>query len=277
MRNVVVIFVGTILALFAFMLASAYHDDQTSVQPGERLSGEQLLKQWERDYALYDTYSRTPIRLAYSKGISKRFTKALGRAEINFETGEVNINIQGLEPLPDGFIYEAWLVDHIPGEGNSVALDLGDDGDRFINLGTLPLGGSMVASVDPKELADFEVDMAAVVQVGPTREPEFIAGGFQPVAFKSIRQAKLQRERDGFNWLAKKVEAAGNLKNRSRKVKSYFLTRPSMEMAGPARPVTEWIITSPSIPLLSPPFLLMIPSSWLSSTRLWPSWRTQYC
>ena len=211
MRNVVVIFVGPFLALSTFMLISAYLDGQTSVQPGERLSGQQLLTQWERDYALYDTYSRTPIRLAYIKGLSKRFTKALGRADINFETGEVTLNIGGLEPLPDGFIYEAWLVNHVPGDGNSVALDLGAYGDRFINLGTLPLGGSTVASVDPKGLADFEVDMAAVVQVGPNEEPEFIAGGFQSIAFKTIWQAKLQQERDGFNWLTKKVEAAGVL------------------------------------------------------------------
>ena len=144
-KSIISILLATILGLLAWIVVAAWHEGQTPVPPGQRLSGDQLLAQWATDYAAYDNGNTIPLHLGYIKGLSPRFTEALGNAEINFGTGAVAINISGLEPPPEGFVYEAWLVDHIPGPQNSVALDLGDGGDRIINLGTLPAGGVMAA------------------------------------------------------------------------------------------------------------------------------------
>ncbi len=122
-----------------------------------------LFTRWAADYAKHDTYTRTPIHLGFSRALSKRFTKAVGRVEINFETGQVTVAVENLDAPPEGSVHEVWLVDNIPGLHNSAAIDLGDGGDRIIKLGELPHNGSLVKTVSTKKLDGFEVDMAAVM------------------------------------------------------------------------------------------------------------------
>ena len=191
-----------ITGIATIWLFSADPPVRTANPPGQNLADDQLFTQWAAHYANYDPYTQTPIRLGYIKGLSRRFTKALGRAEINFKTGEVTVNLNGLASLPEGQEYQVWLVDHIPGEHNSVALDLGKGGDRIINLGSLPTTGPTVFSVSPEELAQFEVDMAAVMRTALNRAPEFVVGGLQSIFFKINRQARVTRERNGFALVA---------------------------------------------------------------------------
>ena len=102
---------------------------------------EQLVARWETEYAEHDLHTRTPIHLGFSRAFSKHFTKASGKAEINFQTGRVSVSVDGLEPLSDGSVYEAWLIHNGRGVHNTAAIDTGEDGDHILNLGTLALMG----------------------------------------------------------------------------------------------------------------------------------------
>jgi len=195
---------------------------RTAKPPGQNLAGDQLFTRWAAGYAKYDLYTKTPIRLGYIKGLSKRFTKALGRAEINFKTGKVTVNVKGLDALPERYEYQVWLVDHKPGEHNSVALDLGEGGDVIMNLGALPRTGSKAFSISSKEFAQFEIDMAAVIRISPKREPEFIVGGMQSIFFKMNRQARLMQKENGFDWFVTKAEAATGLSGLIKKGEKIF-------------------------------------------------------
>jgi cytochrome c peroxidase len=170
-------------------LLSTKDDSQTADRTTQ--SVDPLFTRWAADYAKRETYTRTPIHLAFSRALSKRFTKAVGRVEINFETGQVTVAVENLDAPPDGSVYEVWLLENVPGVHNSAAIDLGKDGDRIMILGALPADGSLVTSVDAQELANFEVDMAAVMRLSANQKPEFVIGGMQSIRFQINRQARL--------------------------------------------------------------------------------------
>jgi len=159
----------------------------------------------ETEYAEQDAYTKTPIRLAYSRAFSKHFTKASGNVEINFETGRVEVSVTGLEPNPAGAAYEVWLVQDVSGPGNTAAIDLGSGGDRILSLGVLPRSGFLVTSLDPVQFARFEVNTAAVMRVSPDRTPEFVIGGMQSIRYLLGREARLH----GSETAAGAVSTAG--------------------------------------------------------------------
>ncbi|MCH7726735.1 MAG: hypothetical protein IH991_09680, partial [Planctomycetes bacterium] len=186
---------GVILGVFTMILGhrgsqpEARREGQAEDLAAQR--AEQLFDRWAADYAKHDIYTRTPIDLGFSRAFSKHFTKARGRVEINFQTAQVSVSVDGLDTLPDGSAYEVWLLENVPGPDNSAAIDLGKHGDRIINLGALPANGSLVTSVDAQELANFEVDMAAVMRLSANQKPEYVIGGMQSIRFQINRQARL--------------------------------------------------------------------------------------
>ena len=148
--------VSVCVALGMFALRSLKRESpDDSVAPTR---AEQLFARWAADYAENEMYTRTPIRLAFSRALSKRFTRAAGNVEINFETGKVTVATEDLEAIPEDSVYEVWLVDDIPGVHNSAALDLGEGGDTILSLGALPASGSLTTFVDLNELASLYVD-----------------------------------------------------------------------------------------------------------------------
>ena len=193
MRRILVGIVGMGVCLMIVSAVSTLLSTKDDSQPVVRTaqSEEPLFTRWAADYAKHDTYTKTPIHLGFSRALSKRFTKAVGRVEINFETGQVTVAVENLDAPPEGSVYEVWLVENIPGLRNSAAIDLGDDGDQIIKLGVLPPNGSLARTVDTEKLARFEVDMAAVMRRSPNQEPEYVIGGMQSIRYQINRQARL--------------------------------------------------------------------------------------
>lgn len=163
---------------------------------------DQLAARWELEYVQEELVTKTPIKLGFSKALSKRFTRAQGQAEMNFRTGRVAVSIDGLDPLFDGSVYEMWLVDNVPGSRRTIAIDLGEGGDRILNLGNLSATGTLVTSVDVERLADFDVDMAAVMRVAPNRTPEYVIGGMQSIRYQLGRQATIAQGSSQTNVVA---------------------------------------------------------------------------
>ncbi|MGQ0735804.1 MAG: hypothetical protein ACT4QD_19385, partial [Acidobacteriota bacterium] len=134
--------------------------------------------------------------------------------------------MHGLDPLKAGSAYEVWLIDQVPGVHNTVAIDLGDHGDRILNLGALPANGRLVTSVKATTLATRAVDMAAVMRVSLDQDPEYVIGGMQSIRIQIGRQAHVNRRRSagpivaaGFNPMIQPTGAfAGSREFPSRRI-----------------------------------------------------------
>ena len=104
--------------------------------------------------------------------------------------------MNGLDPNPAGSAYQLWFVEDVPGPDNTAAIDLGSNGDHIMNLGTLPESGSLTATIDPRQLENFEVNMAAVMRVSPGRKPEFVIGGMQSIRYSDRPRSKTRKGQD---------------------------------------------------------------------------------
>jgi hypothetical protein len=164
--------------------------DPWSIRQGEKLQS------WiETEYESQHLYSQTPIPLTFSRAFSEHFTRASGKVQINFGTGSIQVSVNGLDPNPAGSAYQLWFVEDVPGPNNTAAIDLESNGDHILNLGTLPESGALMANIDPRQLENFEVNMAAVMRVSPGRKPEFVIGGMQSIRYLIGREAKLEKSR----------------------------------------------------------------------------------
>lgn len=152
-----------------------------------------MFVRWANEYTEQDMEAKTPIPLNFSRAFSSQFTKARGKAELDFRAGRISVEVDGLDEPADGAHYEVWLVDHVESANNTAAIELGEKGDRILNLGAISITGSMQAAVEQKTLAGLRVDMAAIMQVGPGREPEFVIGGMQSIRYQIGREAQARR------------------------------------------------------------------------------------
>jgi cytochrome c peroxidase len=148
---------------------------------------EQLLTHWSTEYSEVDLTNTVSIPLRFSRALSAHFTEANGVAEIHLDTGEVQVDVEGLEAPSMGH-YEVWLIENIPGAPMGAALDL--DEDIIIHVGPLSPTGSLQTTLAPETLAGIEIDLAAVMHIAPNQEPEIVIVGMQSIVFEMSRLAK---------------------------------------------------------------------------------------
>src|SRR5262249_40596156 len=127
---------------------------------------------------------------------SGHFTKAKGKAEVNFATGQVKVSVDQLDGAAAGSVYHMWLVENGSGPNNTAAIDLGEDGDRILDLGELASSGSLTSFIDPDKLAQFQVDMAAVMRVTTGGKAEFVIGGMPSIRHQIGREAIDRKKRE---------------------------------------------------------------------------------
>lgn len=97
--------------------------------------------------------------LTHNKALSSGFTRASGRARVDFVDGSVTVGIRGLSAEGGGAL---WLVDNLPGAERSARPE---EGDRFLRVGTLTRDGEIAAleaSLDPQPWPGFERDWVVV-------------------------------------------------------------------------------------------------------------------
>jgi cytochrome c peroxidase len=155
--------------------------------PAEIDLAEQMLTHWSAEYAEVDLTNTVSISLRFSRALSANFTEANGVVDIHLDTGEVQVDVEGLEAPSIGH-YEVWLVENTPGAPLGAALDL--DEDVIINAGELSPAGGLQTTLAPETLADFEIDLAAVMHIAPNQEPEIVIVGMQSIVFEMSRLAK---------------------------------------------------------------------------------------
>jgi cytochrome c peroxidase len=146
-----------------------------------------MLAHWSTDFSEVDSTTTVSIPLRFSRALSAHFTEANGVVEIHFETGEVRVDVEGLE-VPSMGHYEVWLVENVPGAPMGAALDL--DEDAMLNVGELSPTGSLQTTLAPETLASIEIDLAAVMHIAPNQEPEIVIAGMPSIVFEMSRLAK---------------------------------------------------------------------------------------
>ncbi|MEE8142224.1 MAG: hypothetical protein V3T77_03920, partial [Planctomycetota bacterium] len=102
------------------------------------------------------------VGLGWSKGLSHEFSRATGKAQLDFIDGDVTVTVRGLE---DPEICDVWLVDNLPGAGRSVQPE---EGDTLLRVGTLEPAGS-VAKCRAElgiQLMAMEVDLVVITRSG---------------------------------------------------------------------------------------------------------------
>jgi cytochrome c peroxidase len=110
------------------------------------------------------------MSLAYSKGLSARFTKARGRATVDLVTGSISAEVVG---LPEHERFAVWLVDNRPGRAQSVKPEARDGMLRVGPLTPALGAAALVARLDREALRDFSLDLVVVARDGDRPE----AGG----------------------------------------------------------------------------------------------------
>ena len=169
-----------LVASLAWVFGTAFFGQTPSHLPAKGGASLDNFADWPALYQQQGGDKNYVVGLSYFKGLSDRFTRASGKAVVNFETGQVSVVAKDLPSLEDGSRYEVLLVDNRSGPGNNVALDTGPDGDDIISLGLLDVLGpttTLEKRLDIKRLRRFEVDMVVVRLVSPDGSTEFVIGG----------------------------------------------------------------------------------------------------
>ncbi len=143
--------------------SSRFNSRRNSAASGDPQSVEHRYERWKEEYDQAGGYRSVVIGLGWSKGLSKQFTKAAGRAEFNGFTGVINVAIDN---LPTEAEYNVWLVDNQSGPGRSL---WPEPGDRLFDLGTLENANEVAwlrADLGPTALEDFELNLIVVAEAG---------------------------------------------------------------------------------------------------------------
>ena len=119
-----------------------------------------IYQRWRSFYQKQGGDEYLAVTLTHSKALSSEPTEAKGGVTINLRDGTVRARVKG---LPQGKVYNLWLVDNRPGAGRTVKPE---EGDRFVRVGSLkPMDEAMEldAKLDGTVLNGFVLDLVAVM------------------------------------------------------------------------------------------------------------------
>jgi cytochrome c peroxidase len=145
---------------------------------GEKIA--RLFNQWTSDHQANGGDHNITLGLAYRKGLSKEFTYANGKADLNLVTGTVNAEVFGLDTESD---WRMWLIDQRGIEGDA-------DRDIVLDLGLLASSDDnlvLQSQLDPQTFSAFQVDLIAISREGDPAREGLLYGA--PTLFQSLYTA----------------------------------------------------------------------------------------
>jgi hypothetical protein len=147
-------------------------------------------RQWVAAHDASGGDHNVALALRWSKGLSVDFSRATGEARLDLIRGSVAVEVRGLDEATE---WTVWLVDNVPGPGRSV---VPESGDKILLAGTLR-GESGVArlqtQLDPRALADFEVDLVVVARPGDDLAERGVLFGAPALFQRLYTRARLGR------------------------------------------------------------------------------------
>jgi cytochrome c peroxidase len=120
-------------------------------------------ERWKVQYAATEGDRSLVLPLAYSKGLSARFTTAQGQARLDLADGTIAVEVSGLAAED---LFDVWLVDNRPGPGRSVRPE---PGDNMLRVGRLVRAGDAFAlreRLGQELLTAFKLDLIVVAPAG---------------------------------------------------------------------------------------------------------------
>jgi cytochrome c peroxidase len=120
-------------------------------------------EQWKAQQAATEGDRMLVLPLAYTKGLSARFTNAHGQARLDLTDGTIAVEVSG---LPTKETFDVWLVDNRPGPGQSVRPE---PGDHLLRVGRLEPAGEARAlreRLGRELLISFKLDLIVVAPAG---------------------------------------------------------------------------------------------------------------
>ncbi len=152
---------GALLTPFALRVLEPEPDAATAysqMSPANKLDA--AYARWRAAHEVNDGDHNVVLRLGWSKGLSRVFTRARGRATLDLINGSVTVDVVD---IGDSEVADVWLVDNQPGPGRSV---LPEAGDHLQHIGTLDRDGDRgTLHADVGSLFEtFEVDVVVVTR-----------------------------------------------------------------------------------------------------------------
>jgi cytochrome c553 len=154
-------------------------------------SMDRLYAEWQARYVKNGGDRNVVVGLGWVRGLSKEFSTALGRVDLDMMRGEISAEAEGLGDMAA----DVWLVDNQDGPGKSV---MPEAGDRMVRVGRLEPQGKrarVTASLGRSFFGGFELDLVVVTRAGKTPAESVILCGSRPVYERLYTRARVDRQR----------------------------------------------------------------------------------
>ena len=154
-------------------------------------SMDRMYAEWQARYVKNGGDHNVIVGLGWVRGLSKEFSTALGRVDLDMPRGEVSAEVEGLGDTAA----DVWLVDNQDGPGKSV---MPEAGDRMVRVGRLEPHGKrlqVTASLGRSFFDGFELDLVVVTRAGKTPAESVILCGSRPFYERLYTRTRVARQR----------------------------------------------------------------------------------
>ncbi|MFL6263300.1 MAG: hypothetical protein ACJ76Y_26695 [Thermoanaerobaculia bacterium] len=154
-------------------------------------SMDRMYAEWQARYVKNGGDRNVIVGLGWVRGLSKEFSTALGRVDLDMPRGEVSAEAEGLGDTAA----DVWLVDNQDGPGKSV---MPEAGDRMVRVGRLEPQGKrlrVTASLGRSFFDRFELDLVVVTRAGKTPAESVILCGSRPFYERLYTRTRVARQR----------------------------------------------------------------------------------
>jgi cytochrome c peroxidase len=169
------VLVGTVAALAGVSLAIvagsfiakdssaslSRHQRSAASGIGDARAFQASYERWKAQHVANEADRILVLPLAYTKGLSARFTKAHGQARLDLRDGTIAVEVSGL-PAKEAF--DLWLVDNRPGQ--SVRPEPGDNVLRVGRLEPASNAHALREQLGRELLTGFALDLIVVAPAG---------------------------------------------------------------------------------------------------------------
>jgi hypothetical protein len=152
---------------------------------------DRMYAEWQARYVKNGGDHNVIVGLGWIRGLSKEFSTALGRVDLDMPRGEITAEVEGLGDTAA----DVWLVDNQDGPGRSV---MPEAGDRMVRVGRLEPHGKrlrVTASLGRSFFDRFELDLVVVTRAGKTPAESVILCGSRPFYERLYTRERVARQR----------------------------------------------------------------------------------
>ncbi|HSN86999.1 MAG TPA: hypothetical protein VL025_09595, partial [Thermoanaerobaculia bacterium] len=146
---------------------------------------------WQAGYERNGGDQNVVIGIGWVQGLSKEFSTANGRVDLDMIGGSISAEVEGL----DGMAADLWLVDNVDTPGTSITPR---KEDRMVRVGRLEPSGKRVrveSSLGRDFFHGFELDLAVVTRAGKTPVDGALLFGSRSVFERMYTRTRLEQAR----------------------------------------------------------------------------------